>query len=145
MPLLATRLLLLACCLLPLFSQAQSPARFSDNPNEFVDQLGEFMTATKRPDLEESFSVFKKMVKARSFSDADMARVTKVANMLADQKLSQYPYFKNYINAVNAARSNPDTALFNRWIGFTEKALAGIERGRTRPITLLLEFSADLM
>ncbi len=145
---LASRLaiLLVACCWLPFAGQAQvSSARFPDNPNEFVDQLGEFMTATKRPDLEESFSVFKKMVRGGSFNDHDLLRVSTVANLLADQKLSPFPYFKNYINAVSAARSNPDTALFGRWMGFTEKAIAGIERGRTKPIGMLLEFSADLL
>ncbi len=147
MPPVVTRLvfLLVVCCLLPVFSQAQTTARFPDNPNEFVDKLGEFMTASKRPDMEESFSVFKNMVRARSFSDYDMQRVIGVANTLADQKLSPFPYFKNYINAVSAARINPDTALFGRWIGFTQKALSSIEKGRTKPIALLLEFSADLL
>ena len=144
---LATRLavLLIACCLLPVFSRAQAPARFPDNSNEFVDKLGEFMTATKRPDLEESFSVFKKLARGGAFSEQDLKRVTGIANLLADQKLAPFPYFKHYINAVNAARVNPDTALFGRWMGFTEKALGSIEKGRAKPIGMLLEFSADLM
>ena len=144
---LATRLtvLLLVCCWLPLAGQVQPTAKFPDNPNEFVDKLGAFMTASKRPDMEESFSVFKKMVRAGAFSDHDMRQVIGVSNLLADQKLAPFPYFKNYINAASAARINPDTALFGRWIGFTEKALASIERGRTKPIAMLLEFSADLL
>ena len=46
---------------------AQAPAKFPENPNEFVDKLGEFMTASKRPDMEEAYTVFKKMYReARS-------------------------------------------------------------------------------
>lgn len=103
------------------------------------------MTLSKRPDLEESFTVFKKMYKTGSFQEADMKRIIAVSNLLGAQNLSAFPYFKNYINAVTAAKSDPDTTLFTRWHGFTEEVLAGVEKGRTKPIGQFLEFSADLM
>ncbi len=124
---------------------AQTPALFPDNPNEFVDKLGSFMTASKRPDLEESFSVFKKMFRSGSFSDTDMKRIILVSNILNEQKLSPFPYFKNYINAVTAARTSVDTSLFNRWHGFAEKTLAGIEKGKAPVIGKFLDFSSDFM
>lgn len=123
----------------------QTPAKFPDNPNEFVDKLGEFMTASKRPDLEESFSVFRKNVKAGQYSDADMKRIILISNLLGDQKLSPYPYYKNYFNAVSAAKASSDTTLFRRWHEFAEKTLAGIEKGRAKPIGQFLEFSVDFL
>ena len=138
---------LAACCLLPLAASAQAPgvAKFPDNPNEFVDKLGEFMTASKRPDMEEAFSVFKKEYKAGRFSEQDMKRVIVLSNMLADQKLTPFPYFKDYINAVSAARADPDTSLFNRWHGLAEQSIGSIEKGRTKPIRQFLEFSVDFL
>jgi hypothetical protein len=125
--------------------QAQMPTKFPDNPKEFVDKLGEFMTASKRPDLEEAFSVFQKMVKTGALSTADVARVVKVSNILADQKLAPYPYYKNYINAVTSARAATDTTLFNRWHSLAEQTLAAVEKGKTKPINQFLEFSVDFM
>ena len=114
-------------------------------PDEFVTELGKFMTLTKRPDLEEAFSVFKKIYQSDRFSATDMNRIVLVANILRDQHLTAYPYFKNYLNAVSAARVDADTSLFTRWHSFAETALAGIEKGKTRPLTAFLEFSADFM
>ncbi|MBK6932583.1 MAG: hypothetical protein IPH12_17675 [Saprospirales bacterium] len=125
--------------------QAQTQARFPDNPNEFVDKLGEFMTASKRPDMVEAFTVFKNQYKGRLYSDEDIQSVVRMSNLLAEQRLSPYPYYKSYINAVTAAKSDPDTTLFRRWHRFAELAVADVEKGKTRPIAQLLDFSADFM
>jgi len=124
---------------------AQTVGKFPENPNEFVDKLGEFMTASKRPDMEESYTVFKKLYRTGVFKESDMKRIVLVSNTLGAQNLSAFPYYKNYINAVAAAKTDPDTTLFLRWHSFAENVLTGVERGRTKPIGQFLEFSADLM
>ena len=140
------RLTICSCLFLSLNTvQAQSEPKFPENPNEFVDKLGEFMTASKRPDMEEAFAVFKKQYKSGIFSTEDIQAITRLSNMLADQRLGAFPYYKSYINAVTAVKLDPDTTLFKRWHGFIEKAIADVERGRTRPISQLLDFSADFI
>lgn len=124
---------------------AQTVAQFPENPNEFVDKLGEFMTYSKRPDLEEAYTVFKKHYKSGFYNAAELKQVVGIANLLADQKLTAYPYFKNYVNALNAAKMASDTTLFDRWIGWAAEGLAAIEKGRSKPIGQLLEFSCDFM
>ena len=141
----AASLLLLLLFFLPAAVQAQAPPRFSETPGEFIDQLDQFMTASKRPDLEESFSVFKKAYKSGLWSEDDMKHIILVSNILRDQKLSPYPYFKNYLNAVSAARNDADTSLFHRWHRFTESVLLDVEKGKTKPIGQFLDFSADFM
>ncbi|TNE65528.1 MAG: hypothetical protein EP344_02925 [Bacteroidetes bacterium] len=130
-----------------LFSQlqAQTEPAFPEEPNEFVDKLGDFMTRSKRPDMEESFAVFKRQYKEGRLSREDIAPIARVTNILASQRLSPYPYYKSYINAVTAAKMDPDTALFRKWNTFVERALQDVDRGRTRPIAQLLDFSADFM
>ncbi|MBL7779812.1 MAG: hypothetical protein JNM22_01260 [Saprospiraceae bacterium] len=141
----AACLLFLAIFLLPNHAVAQAPARFSEAPNEFVDQLGQFMTVSKRPDLEESYSVFKKLYKTGAFSDDNLKHIILVSNVLRDQKLTPYPYFKNYLNALSAARVDADTTLFRRWHNFAEAVLIDVEKGKVKPIGQFLEFSADFM
>ncbi len=103
------------------------------------------MTASKRPDLEESFTVFKKLYRTGAIREDEMKRIVLVSNILGAQNLTAFPYYKNYINAVTAAKSDADTTLFLRWHTFAETVLAGIEKGRTKPISQFLEFSCDLM
>ncbi|MFM7402274.1 MAG: hypothetical protein ACKO4W_15365, partial [Bacteroidota bacterium] len=124
---------------------AQAPAKFPETPNEFVAKLGEFMTQNKRPDMEESFAVFNKMYKSGIFRDDDIKRIIRLSNLLGAQNLAPFPYYKNYIDAVTGAKSDPDTALFTRWHTFSETVIAGIEKGRTKPIGQYLEFSSDMM
>ncbi len=119
--------------------------KFPETTNEFVDKLGEFMTLSKRPDMEESFAVFRKMHKAGGFPEWEMKHIITVANLLGNQSLPAFPYFKNYLNAVVAAKNSSDTTLFRRWHAFTEQSLAGLEKGRTKPVGLLLEFAVDFM
>ena len=122
-----------------------SAQKFPENTNEFVDKLGEYMTLSKRPDMEESFAVFKKMHKAGAFPEWQMKRMVSVANLMGNQNLPAFPYFKNYVNAIVAAKNDRDTTLFRRWHTFTEESLAGLEKGRTKSVGLLLEFSVDFM
>jgi len=137
--------LLLTLWAAPAALLAQTPVRFSEAPNEFVDQLGQFMTASKRPDLEESFSVFKTTYRSGVFTEDDMKHIILVSNVLRDQKLAPFPYFKNYINALTGARNDADTTLFRRWHQFAENVLADVEKGKAKPIGQFLEFSADFM
>jgi len=125
--------------------KAQNGAPFPENSNEFVDKLGEFMTVSKRPDLEEAFSVFKKNVRDGKYREDELQRVRAIANVLSAQRLAAFPYFKNYINAVSASKTKSDTTTFDRWHKLTEQTLPSIERGRTKPIAQYLEFSADFL
>ncbi|MBK8556576.1 MAG: hypothetical protein IPL65_12775 [Lewinellaceae bacterium] len=124
---------------------SQMPTSFPSDPNEFVDKLGDFMTASKRPDLLEAFTVFEKNYKTRKISEPRLQAVMRVTNLLASQRLSSFPYYLNYINAVSAAVTDPDTTLFDRWNLLTEQTLASIDRGKTKPISQYLDFSADFM
>lgn len=127
-----------------LAAQAQTP-KFPDNPNEFVNKLDEFMNASKRPDMAEAFAVFKKQVKAGIYREQEMASIVRLSNLLAEQRLGAFPYYKSYINAVTSAKLDPDSTFFQRWHDFAERTIADIEKGRTKPIAQMLDFSADFI
>ncbi|MCB9315973.1 MAG: hypothetical protein H6569_07535 [Lewinellaceae bacterium] len=125
--------------------QAQTEPKFSDKPDEFLNQIGNFLTASKRPDMEEANAVFKKQVKAGIISQEDLQGIIRMANLLAEQRLGAFPYYKSYINAVTSAKMDPDSSLFPKWHQFLEQVVVDIERGRTRPISQILDFSADFI
>ncbi|MEZ4919799.1 MAG: hypothetical protein R2792_11920 [Saprospiraceae bacterium] len=124
---------------------AQMPTSFSENPNEFVDELEKFMTASKRPDLEEAFKVFEKRYKSGNLGESRIQSVIRLTNQLAAQRLSPYPYYLNYINAVSAAAADSDTTLFERWHLVAEQTVAGLGRGKAKPLGQFLLFSSDYM
>ena len=58
---LIPRLSLFLLCFFSSFGNTIFAQKFPENTNEFVEELGKFMTLSKRPDMEESYAVFKKM------------------------------------------------------------------------------------
>ncbi len=134
-----------AALLFLFFAGNLTAQKFPETTNEFVDKLGEFMTFSKRPDMEESFAVFKKMHKAGGFPEYEMKHIITVANLLGNQNLPSFPYFKNYLNAIVAAKNDADTTLFRRWHTFAEASISSLEKGRTKSVGLFLEFSVDFM
>jgi hypothetical protein len=94
------QLILFAAFACPTPLLAQLPSKFSDKPEDFIKELGDFMTASKRPDLEEAYSVFKKYYKTGLVPPRKMVRIIKTANYLSEQKLSPFPYYKNYLTSV---------------------------------------------
>ncbi len=135
-------LLILSWCTKPLFAQTTT---FPDNSAEFVSQLDGFMNASKRPDMAESYSVFKKLHKSARIAEPEMQQIIRVCNKLRDLKLAAFPYFKDYINAVSLAKSASDTSLFVRWHPVAEKVVLGTEQGKTKNIGPFLRFSADFL
>ncbi len=142
---LIPRLSLLLLCFVSSFGNTIFAQKFPENTNEFVEELGKFMTLSKRPDMEESYAVFKKMHKAGGFPEWESQRIISFANLMRNQNLPAFPHFKNYVNAVVAAKNDPDTTLFRRWHNFAEEAMASLEKGRTKSVSLLLEFSVDFL
>ena len=126
----------------PLWAQ---DTQFSDNTNTFLDQLDGFMNASKRPDMAESYSVFKKAHKSALINESDMKRIIALSNQMRALKMNAFPYFKNYINAISGAKTNPDTTVFGRWHTVAEKTLRNATGGKIKPIGQFLEFSSDLL
>jgi hypothetical protein len=124
--------------------QAQD-TKFTENSGDFLNQLDAFMNASKRPDMAEAFTVFKKQYKSTLLTEPDMVRIMAASNRMRELKLSAFPYFKNYINAITGAKANSDTTTFDRWHVATEKTLKSSVLGKTKPISFYLEFSADFM
>ncbi|MFN4080508.1 MAG: hypothetical protein ACK4NS_06375 [Saprospiraceae bacterium] len=124
---------------------AQDGGRFPTEPNDFVNRFGDFLTANKRPDLEEAYAVFKKGYKSGLYRPDEMRRIATASNAMAEQKLTPYPHFKDYVNALNAAKALSDTAVFSQWHTQLERVLAEATKGKIKPVAAYLKFSAAYM
>ncbi len=122
--------------------QAQTTP-FPEDPESFLSQLDQFMNASKRPDMAEAFAVFKRQYRSGLYAADDLSAVVRVCNLLMAQRLSAYPYYKSYVNALTSAKAEGDTTLFRQWHAWLEQAIAAVEIGRTKPIAQILDFSAD--
>ncbi len=131
---------------LAVFQVQAQDNQFSDSPNTFLDQLDGFMNASKRPDMAEAFSVFKKAHKSGLLPETDIKRIAALSNrMRGGLKLLAFPHFKNYINAITGAKMGRDTSVFSRWHTVAEKTALAASGGKVKPLGQFLEFSADLL
>lgn len=128
------------------FNQIQAQdTKFATNSGEFMDQLDAFMNASKRPDMAEAYTVFKKANKNALIPETDMQRIIALCNRMRELKLGAFPYFKDYINAVSGAKMNLDTTVFGRWQTVAEKTFKATVGGKVKSAGQFLEFSADLL
>ena len=116
-----TAFLLLLSLLFAANKASAQTTKFPENPGDYMEKLDEFMNASKRPDMAEAYTVFKKAYKSALLKETDMTRIIALSNRMGELKLAAYPYFRNYINAVSAAKMQADSTAFDRWHSAAEK------------------------
>ena len=141
------KLIFTLSCLLLLtsFSHAQRLSEFSEVPAEYLKQLGEFMTSSKRKVMEESFRDYEKQFKAGVFNEEDFAIILKTSNMMLQQKMKAAPFFKSYLDCLTIIKKGGDMeAVANRfkdWHLVLESMLSDIRDRKLNPYRDFLKFS----
>jgi hypothetical protein len=134
--------LLLALFVSALSLQAQRLERFSEDHKEFLRQLEEYMTSSKRDVLENAFQDFEQLFSSGSFSEEQIQQILQTGNAMLQQRMTAGPYFQHYLYALTAIKntSDPDQ-LFTEWHQVLDKMLANVENRRLRPFNDFLRFS----
>ena len=105
------------------FSFAQRLEEFSENPTEFMSQLGSFMTSGKQKALEETFKEFELVFKGGVFTEEEVESILKTSNSMLAFRMTANPYFNDYFSALLKAKQ-----------GLSEKnCLFGMAPGCDRP------------
>ncbi|MCB9275802.1 MAG: hypothetical protein H6564_17270 [Lewinellaceae bacterium] len=135
-------LLLCAVSLLWGVSNAQRLERFSDDHAEFLRQLEEYMTASKRQALEDAYKEFAQVFNSGLF-DADQAnQILQTGNGMLEQRMMASPYFENYLQALAMLRNTDDPKRrFQEWHQVLGQVLAGITNRHLKPFNDFVEFS----
>lgn len=136
-------LLIFAHFLLWSSLNAQRLERFSDDHAEFLRQLEEYMTASKRQALEDAYKEFAQAFGSGMFDNDEANRILQTGNAMLGQRMMASPYFENYLQALAMIRNTDDPKRrFREWHQVLEQVLTGITDRHLKPFNDFVVFSA---
>jgi hypothetical protein len=117
--------------------------RFSDDQKEFMRQLEEYMTSSKRQVLEESFEEFQNVFESGLFTEEQIKQIVKTGNAMLEERMTAGPYFQNYLHALTQIGNTSDpAALFAEWHTVTDALLASMDRRTKNDFNDFVKFSS---
>lgn len=87
---------------------AQRVEKFSENPAEFMAQLGSIMTASKQKALEATFKEFEGVFQSGMFSETEQQQILKTGNAMLQRRMGASPHFRNYLSSLNLIKKTTD-------------------------------------
>lgn len=122
---------------------AQRLEEFSENPSEFMSQLGSFMTSGKQKALEETFKEFELVFKGGMFDEAEVEEILKTSNIMLEQRMTANPYFGDYFNALLKAKQGlSEKPAFQEWHQVVIELLQDRENRTNKDFRNFLSFSS---
>lgn len=122
--------------------QSQRLERFSEDHLEFMRQLEEYMTSSKRKALIEAYEEFEKVFNNGTYSEEEIQQILKTGNAMLAQRMVANPYFKNYLQALTKVKkTNSPTRHFQEWHAVLDQVLANIENRKLKPFDEFMKFS----
>lgn len=135
-------LLALVCLLLSSPAWGQRLEKFSENQDEFIAELGAYMTASKMKVLEENYKEFQSVFRAGMFSEEEQKKILETANAMLAQRMSANPYFRDYLQVVMQIKRQENSAeLFQKWHAIVDQIIGNKDNRRLRPFQEFLRFS----
>ncbi len=137
--------LLLTCLLLSLPTiYSQRLENFSEHQGEFLNQLKDYMTASKQKKLEEAFKGFEEAVKNGGFSAEELEQIISTSNGMLNQRMGANPYFYNYLTGLLLVKNmGTNGKAFLDWHVILISMLADMENRRVKPYNDFLSFCID--
>ena len=125
-----------------IFAQAQRLSEFSEVPEEYLKQLGEFMTSSKRDVMKKAFKTYEEEFKKGTYNDEEFLTILKTSNAMLQQKMNASPFFLNYLKGLTVVKKRETgEQLFKDWHAVLNGMLEDIENRKLTPIKQYLAFS----
>jgi len=122
--------------------QAQALDQFSENPKEYLDQLEELMTASKRDVMEDLFKEYKKNVEGGAYTEDELKIIIQTSNAMLGQKMKASPYFSDYLTSLLFVKKRENAEqVFTDWHNVLNTILANIVKRKLKPYQEFLKFS----
>ncbi|MCB0629254.1 MAG: hypothetical protein R2824_21660 [Saprospiraceae bacterium] len=141
--------LLLCSFLLVLLSTSvwgQRLEQFSENQDDFIAELGKYMTSSKQKVLEENYREFQSVFRAGMFSDEEQKRILQTANAMLSARMSANPYFRDYLKIVILLKQQDNgNDLFGKWHKMLDELLLEMDVSHKRPFQEFLGFAQDFI
>lgn len=124
-------------------TQAQKLEKFSEKPNEFISQLKDYMTSSKRKVLENTYQEFEAVFTGGLYSEEEIQQILKTGNAMLNQRMNASPYFSNYLKGLTVLKNNVTNSQqrFKEWHEVLDAILNNIENRRLKPFQTFLLFS----
>lgn len=110
--------------------QAQITTSFPTEKAKFLPAFDQFMGANKRDDNIAAMNEFQKLIKDGKITDEQLNQIITVSNAMAARQMAAYPYFLNYISAVNTSFNTGITAgEFKDWNDVAVQVIQNQKKG----------------
>lgn len=125
-----------------VFSQQERMTEFSTDTKAFIEELEKVMRDTKRDDLKETITQFKKLWLARQFDDNQQQDIIKTFNLMLGRKMVPYPYYDNYLKAlINFPLSKLSNDELDNWLKITIRLTEKQKKGNNKNFQEFMDFS----
>ena len=83
---------------------------------EYIDELKEFMTASKNSKMEKLYKEFDKVYKSEFFTPEQKETIQTTSNLMLSERMTANPYFSAYLTALMKVKNTENgDERFNRW------------------------------
>lgn len=118
--------------------------RFSEDHKEFMRQLEEYMTASKRKVLEETYQEFEAVFNSGLFTEDQVKQILKTGNRMLDERMTAGPYFQSYLHALSQIGNTSDPQqLFSDWHAVLDGLLGSMDKRTKNDFNQFVDFSAQ--
>jgi hypothetical protein len=123
-------------------SQAQVVSAFPTEKDKFLKALDDFMKINKLENCSQAVDEFQAGVKKGEINDQQMAKIIETSNVMLSRVMSPFPYFYNYLSAVNAfTKAKGDPAKFTSWSDIAIQTAKNKAKGDNKEFLKFAEFS----
>lgn len=135
-------LLSILLCLPGISSWGQRLEKFSENQDEFIAELGNYMTSSKQKVLEDNYREFQTVFKAGMFTEEEEKRILQTANAMLNARMTANPFFRDYLKIVILIkRQENGNELFLKWHRVLDELLQNMDISHKRPFQEFLGFA----
>ena len=125
-----------------LTTTAQPVNSFSTDHDQFIKDLGHYVTASKAELNVQVMNDFEKMVKDGKLSSNALDQVIGTSNIMLSRAMAPNPYFCNYLNCVMKTVAGGKTdEQFNQWTTILNSVIKNQRKGDNNQFLKFLDFS----
>src|SRR5690606_30508427 len=110
---------------------------------KFIDELKDFMTASKNSTLEDLYKDFDKLYKSSYFTEEQKDTIKAISNLMLTERMTANPYFTAYLTALMKVKNAENgEERFARWHEVLRELLTTTEN-KKKSFKSFVDFSID--
>lgn len=127
------------------WSWAQTPSAFSDKPEEFVEEITDYLKSVKREETKETAERFGHHYGSGNVPSEWLTSIIKNTQLMLGERFKAWPHFELYFRIINNAITQEyPTNKFNSWNRVIHDMLVSADVSR-RDVEAFLDFSLGFL